>query len=95
MYLPIDFQKLTISIIKQQHRVWNPSRSEQRDGISDDSWDDVVSDTEETIGFSIKDAVLFPTEAEKGTWPEDYSLSDHAKLTVVFSPVRMLCSQLS
>ncbi|XP_055826889.1 uncharacterized calcium-binding protein At1g02270 isoform X1 [Solanum dulcamara] len=79
----------------QQHRVWNPSRSEQRDCISDESWDGIVSDTEETIGFSVKNAVLFPTEAEKGTWPEDYSLSDHAKLTVVFSPVRMRCCQLS
>ncbi|MCD7461379.1 hypothetical protein HAX54_046006 [Datura stramonium] len=78
-----------------QQRVWNPSRSEQRDGMSDESWDDVVNDKEETIGFSVKNAVLFPTEAEKGTWPEDYSLSDHAKLTVVFSPVRMLCCQLS
>ena len=28
-------------------------------------------------------------EAEKGLWPENYSLSDHARLAVVFSPVRM------
>ncbi|RRT50434.1 hypothetical protein B296_00036987 [Ensete ventricosum] len=43
----------------------------------------------QAFGFSVKDAVLFPPEVEKGTWPEDYSLSDHAPLTVVFSPVRM------
>lgn len=51
-----------------------------------------VGGTEEQIvGFSVKNAVLFPTEAEKGLWPENYSLSDHARLTVVFSPVRMPC----
>ncbi|CAL8128232.1 unnamed protein product [Prunus armeniaca] len=46
------------------------------------------------LGFSVKNAVLFPPEVEKGTWPEDYSLSDHARLTVVFSPIRMPCSQM-
>ncbi|CAD5175950.1 unnamed protein product [Musa acuminata subsp. malaccensis] len=43
----------------------------------------------QAFGFRVKDAVLFPPEVEKGMWPEDYSLSDHAPLTVVFSPVRM------
>lgn len=47
----------------------------------------------QAFGFNVKDAVLFPPEVEKGTWPEDYSLSDHAPLTVVFSPVRMSCPQ--
>lgn len=41
----------------------------------------------------MKNAVLFPREVESGTWPEDYSLSDHARLTVLFSPVRMKCSE--
>lgn len=41
-----------------------------------------------------KNAVLFPPEVEKGRWPEDYSLSDHARLTVVFSLIRMLCSHM-
>eukprot|EP00268_Persea_americana_P001727 TRINITY_DN10521_c5_g1_i1.p1 TRINITY_DN10521_c5_g1~~TRINITY_DN10521_c5_g1_i1.p1 ORF type:complete len:123 (+),score=28.28 TRINITY_DN10521_c5_g1_i1:329-697(+) len=36
--------------------------------------------------FNVKNAVLFPSEVEKGLWPENYSLSDHARLTVVFSP---------
>lgn len=45
------------------------------------------------FGFNVKDAVLFPPEVEKGMWPENYSLSDHAPLTVVFSPVKMPCSQ--
>ncbi|XP_064976840.1 uncharacterized calcium-binding protein At1g02270-like isoform X2 [Musa acuminata AAA Group] len=45
------------------------------------------------FGFNVKDAVLFPPEVEQGTWPENYSLSDHAPLTVVFSPVRIPCGQ--
>ncbi|KAA8533516.1 hypothetical protein F0562_031050 [Nyssa sinensis] len=82
-----------------QQRIWNPTRSEQRDEV-DPTWseqgDEISNEvrTEQTIGFSVKNAVLFPTEVEKGMWPEDYSLSDHARLTVVFSPVRMPCSQL-
>ncbi|XP_073130489.1 uncharacterized calcium-binding protein At1g02270-like [Henckelia pumila] len=75
-----------------KRRIWNSSYSKQRD---DEFWDDVVNGTEQTTGFSIKNAVLFPTEVEKGTWPEDYSLSDHARLTVVFSPMRMPCSRLT
>lgn len=56
--------------------------------------DNVEDNTENlSIGFNVKNAALFPPEAEKGMWPENYSLSDHAPLTVVFSPVRMPCSQ--
>ncbi|XP_057479417.1 uncharacterized calcium-binding protein At1g02270-like [Actinidia eriantha] len=76
-----------------QQRIWNPTWSEQRGEICYEVWDD-VDNTEQTIGFSIKNAVLFPTEVEKGMWPEDYSLSDHARLTVVFSPVGMPCPSL-
>lgn len=72
-----------------QQRIWNSSGSEQREEISHEA----RGIQEQTIGFSIKNAVLFPPEVEKGTWPEDYSLSDHARLTVVFSPIRMPCSQ--
>ncbi|KAK4489801.1 hypothetical protein RD792_000442 [Penstemon davidsonii] len=73
-----------------KHRVWYASCSEQGgDEVSD------KDGTEQTIGFSVKNAVLFPTEVEKGMWPEDYSLSDHARLTVVFSPLRMPCSRLT
>ncbi|KAI5067148.1 hypothetical protein GOP47_0017676 [Adiantum capillus-veneris] len=39
-------------------------------------------------GFGIHDAYLFPPEVEKGFWPEDYSLSDHAPLTAVFEPIK-------
>lgn len=70
-----------------QQRIWNASWFEQGAKANDED----ATDAEEAIGFSVKNAVLFPTEVEKGTWPEDYSLSDHARLTVVFSPVRMPC----
>ncbi|KAL6127315.1 hypothetical protein ACLB2K_075356 [Fragaria x ananassa] len=72
-----------------QQRIWNLT-----DG-GNEIWD-VGSNgiQEQAIGFSVKNAVLFPPEVEKGTWPEDYCLSDHARLTVVFSPIRMPCSQM-
>ncbi|KAG6655312.1 uncharacterized calcium-binding protein At1g02270 isoform X1 [Carya illinoinensis] len=76
----------------QQQRIWNPAGSDHRDESSKEVRDgDTKVIQEQTIGFSIKNAVLFPPEVEKGRWPEDYSLSDHARLTVVFSPIRMPC----
>ncbi|KAA8549925.1 hypothetical protein F0562_001609 [Nyssa sinensis] len=42
-----------------------------------------------TIGFNVNKAMLFPLEVETGVWPENYSLSDHAQLTVEFSPVQL------
>ena len=77
-----------------QQRIWNITGSDQRDNNNneDGNRDNTNANREQTIGFSVKNAVLFPPEAEKGRWPEDYSLSDHARLTVVFSPIRMPCS---
>ncbi|EPS59498.1 hypothetical protein M569_15307, partial [Genlisea aurea] len=72
-----------------KQRIWNASSREEEE--RDDSEKD---GTERTIGFSVKNAVLFPTEVEKGMWPENYSLSDHARLTVVFSPLWMPCSRV-
>ncbi|KAK4480544.1 hypothetical protein RD792_013622 [Penstemon davidsonii] len=74
-----------------KQRIWKASCTERGDE-SEETRDD---DTEQTIGFNVKNAVLFPTEVEKGKWPEDYSLSDHARLTVVFSPVKMPCPRLT
>ncbi|XP_062119938.1 uncharacterized calcium-binding protein At1g02270 isoform X2 [Humulus lupulus] len=78
-----------------QQRIWNPAASEQRDEYSEEvvQEDGMKDSKQQTIGFSVKNAVLFPPEVEKGRWPDDYSLSDHARLTVVFSPIRMPCSQ--
>lgn len=80
--------------VSLQQRIWNAysgQEEKENEGVRGES----IFGTEQTIGFSIKNAVLFPTEVEKGLWPEDYSLSDHARLTVVFSPVRMPRSQLA
>ncbi|XP_014504866.1 uncharacterized calcium-binding protein At1g02270 isoform X2 [Vigna radiata var. radiata] len=70
-------------------QIWNTTGSDQRDDKNGQHDDE--ADGSETIGFNVKNAVLFPPEVEKARWPEDYSLSDHATLTVVFSPIRMLC----
>lgn len=75
-----------------QQRIWNSMGIEERDEKSDEV--ESKENQEQTIGFSVENAVLFPAEVEKGRWPEDYSLSDHARLTVVFAPIRMPCSQL-
>jgi hypothetical protein len=78
--------------LELQQRSWNPTWSEEKDDEIQD--DNLKGREEQTIGFSVENAVLFPPEVEKGMWPENYSLSDHARLTVVFSPIRMPCSQL-
>ncbi|XP_017231959.1 uncharacterized calcium-binding protein At1g02270 isoform X1 [Daucus carota subsp. sativus] len=41
------------------------------------------------VGFNVDKAMLFPVEVEQGTWPESYSLSDHALLTVEVSMVHI------
>ncbi|KAJ4835636.1 hypothetical protein Tsubulata_015308 [Turnera subulata] len=77
-----------------QQRIWNLVWLERREEIDNGIQDDVVKGRQEqAIGFSVENAVLFPPEVEKGQWPENYSLSDHARLTVVFSPIGMPCSQ--
>ncbi|XP_011025321.1 PREDICTED: uncharacterized calcium-binding protein At1g02270-like isoform X3 [Populus euphratica] len=74
--------------------IWNSECSEPREeNCSERTGDSEQGLEEEAIGFNVKKAVLFPREAEKGRWPENYSLSDHAPLTVVFSPVRIQGSQ--
>ncbi|EEF47104.1 uncharacterized calcium-binding protein At1g02270 [Ricinus communis] len=78
-----------------KERIWNsscPEQEEQCPGSIEDP-EQGKEEGEGAIGFAVKNAVLFPREAEKGLWPENYSLSDHARLTVVFSPVRMHSSQ--
>ncbi|KAK9145898.1 hypothetical protein Sjap_005801 [Stephania japonica] len=71
--------------------IWNPAWLNQ---IEEDIEQDERKVTEDQgFGFNVKNADLFPREVEKGTWPENYSLSDHARLTVVFSPVRLPCIQ--
>ncbi|XP_043712390.1 uncharacterized calcium-binding protein At1g02270 isoform X2 [Telopea speciosissima] len=73
-----------------QQRIWDSTKTAED---LNDRREDVTRDTEkQAIGLNVKNAVLFPPEVEKGMWPENYSLSDHARLTVVFSPARMPCS---
>ncbi|XP_024028459.1 uncharacterized calcium-binding protein At1g02270 isoform X1 [Morus notabilis] len=79
-----------------KQRIWNATSSD-RDRLEEDyngNSDGSKQSAEEgaALGFKVKNASLFPREVEKGMWPEHYSLSDHAPLTVVFSPVKMQCS---
>ncbi|KAK8345507.1 hypothetical protein V6Z11_A07G154700 [Gossypium hirsutum] len=75
-------------------RIWYCTCSENidEDSNSEDSKEGI---TKEAFGFAVKNAILFPREVEKGIWPENYHLSDHARLTALFSPVRLRCSQKS
>ncbi|AQK65858.1 Calcium-binding endonuclease/exonuclease/phosphatase family [Zea mays] len=81
---------------KEFQCIWSPNCCSQEEedteiDITDESLDTFEANNE-AFGFTVKEAVLFPPEVEKGMWPENYSLSDHAPLTVVFSPIRMPCS---
>ncbi|PIA34948.1 hypothetical protein AQUCO_03700302v1 [Aquilegia coerulea] len=71
-----------------QKRIWNPIWLERIEKYHEEGREGTE---EQALGFNVKNAVLCPREVEKGMWPEDYSLSDHARLTVVFSPARMAC----
>lgn len=66
--------------------------SEEKENLKG-SREESIRGTQDALGFNVKNAVLYPREAEKGIWPEDYTLSDHARLSVVLSPERMWCSQ--
>ncbi|KAB1212390.1 hypothetical protein CJ030_MR5G020703 [Morella rubra] len=76
-----------------KQKLWNLTSSVQPEYLQTNIIEPKVGEDGETVGLKVKNAVLFPPEVEKGMWPENYSLSDHASLSVVFSPVRMLCSE--
>lgn len=72
-----------------QRRIWNP----MSDKPDQESSNLGTGSENQAIGFNVKGAALFPPEVEKGMWPENYTLSDHARLTVVFSPTKISCRQ--
>uniref|UniRef100_A0A0R0FT06 EF-hand domain-containing protein n=2 Tax=Glycine max TaxID=3847 RepID=A0A0R0FT06_SOYBN len=74
-------------------KIWNSTCPEHvLENLNGCTEDCNTEQEQEAIGFKVKNAMLYPREVEKGLWPEDYSLSDHARLTAVFSPARMRCS---
>lgn len=76
-----------------QQKIWNSTCPEHvLENVNGCMEDGNTEQEQEAIGFKVKNAMLYPREVEKGLWPEDYSLSDHARLTAVFSPARMRCS---
>ncbi|WOL00157.1 hypothetical protein Cni_G08870 [Canna indica] len=80
-----------------QQQIWNPKSSEQigKKTVPEIEEAQITCGErqQQAFGFDVKDAVLFPPEVEHGKWPENYSLSDHAPLTVVFLPVKIPCHQ--
>ncbi|KAL1220310.1 putative calcium-binding protein [Cardamine amara subsp. amara] len=73
-------------------KIWNMTMVNQPGNCKESVMESKKDEGEEAIGLKVNKAVLFPQEAERGLWPENYNLSDHACLTVQFSPVKMLCS---
>ena len=95
--LPLRNLQLILFLKHLKRCIWRPKcdDQEEEDNTEIDITDGslvTLEPNDEAFGFTVKEAVLFPPEVEKGMWPENYSLSDHAPLTVVFSPVRMPCS---
>ncbi|KAJ0974476.1 hypothetical protein J5N97_016441 [Dioscorea zingiberensis] len=78
----------TMNYEEFQNQIWSPTLTEQEEQNHEQGREKRLrKDMPRLVfGFKVKNAVLFPPEAEKGMWPENYSLSDHAPLTVVFSP---------
>ncbi|KAL8090002.1 hypothetical protein AgCh_039458 [Apium graveolens] len=72
---------INMSHFFQQHGKY----TEQPETPSEET-DDALT-TMSTVGFNVVKAMLFPEEVEQGTWPQSYSLSDHALLTVELSMV--------
>ncbi|KAL1329375.1 uncharacterized calcium-binding protein At1g02270 isoform X1 [Arachis ipaensis] len=81
-----------IDLEEFKQKIWNSTCPEPVLESFNGCMEDVNATNEhETIGFKVKTAMLFPREVERGHWPEEYSLSDHARLTAVFSPAKMRC----
>ncbi|XAR60173.1 hypothetical protein NMG60_11033433 [Bertholletia excelsa] len=75
-------------------RAWNPCTlvqpEEDGDGNRKQTEEPLDALTVATgIGFNVSKAMFLPSEVEMGMWPENYSLSDHAQLTVEFSVVKL------
>ncbi|KAF5464614.1 hypothetical protein F2P56_014680 [Juglans regia] len=76
-------------------KIWNPTWSEEpEEHLETDIKNPKQGTDEKAFGFKVKNAVFFPREVEQGMWPENYSLSDHASLTVVLSPACLPCSRV-
>ncbi|KAF5464612.1 hypothetical protein F2P56_014680 [Juglans regia] len=78
-----------------KQKIWNPTWSEEpEEHLETDIKNPKQGTDEKAFGFKVKNAVFFPREVEQGMWPENYSLSDHASLTVVLSPACLPCSRV-
>lgn len=76
-----------------QQQIWNPLWSEESEEISQGRMVVRKNTNKLPMCIDVKNAAHFPPKVEKGMWPENYSLSDHARLTAASSPLRMPYSQ--
>ncbi|KAL5710491.1 poly(A)-specific ribonuclease [Ranunculus cassubicifolius] len=83
----IDLAHFDIVLNSPSYQQRDDDSNEDTD-IQRETWPD-KSRISTTLGFDVKNAVLFPPEVEQGNWPESYSLSDHAHLTVAFAPTML------
>ncbi|XP_016652233.1 PREDICTED: uncharacterized calcium-binding protein At1g02270-like [Prunus mume] len=60
-----------------KNRIWISTVSEEKENLNG-SREESIRGTQDALGFNVKNAVVYPREAEKGIWPEDCTLSDHA-----------------
>ncbi|KAK8485872.1 hypothetical protein V6N11_066239 [Hibiscus sabdariffa] len=92
LWTQADFDANGVLDYEEFKRIWNSTCSVHMD--EDNDWEESNDGAgKEAIGFAVKNAILFPREVERGIWPENYHLSDHARLTALFSPVRLRSSR--
>ncbi|GLJ53494.1 hypothetical protein SUGI_1141330 [Cryptomeria japonica] len=100
LWAAVDTNRNGIADYEEFQRVLNPTEQSAAPVFSrqsatqhlvgiDRKLQDVENLQESAFGFDVKKAFLFPPEVERGMWPDNYVLSDHAPLTVEFAPVRL------
>ncbi|XP_019059579.1 PREDICTED: uncharacterized calcium-binding protein At1g02270 isoform X2 [Tarenaya hassleriana] len=88
LWLGADLDGNGLLDCEELKRIWDMTLAVDQTEFCQESLEEESTESVEAIGFEVKKAVLFPLEAERGMWPENYTLSDHARLTVEFSPCR-------
>ncbi|KAJ7514398.1 hypothetical protein O6H91_23G042600 [Diphasiastrum complanatum] len=79
-----EFEKVTSSeALREGVDACDPLKMTISKPIGTESWFSGRLEAE----LDVMDAFLYPPEVEEGRWPEHYSLSDHAPLTAIFTPI--------
>ncbi|CAN6565903.1 unnamed protein product [Malus baccata var. baccata] len=67
-----------------KNRIWSSTASEDKESL-DGSREESKQGMQDPLGFNVKNAVLYPREAEKGIWAEDYTLRSRLTLGGTFT----------